>query len=1366
MSKSPPGCPAAPLLLWAALALAGAAGCEGGTPGEGDAQRPDAQQADSAVAPDGPELDLGADAGSDLPDPPLEWVEPQGEELPSGSVVTPEAGGTLVGDDGRVLVSFPPGAVARPTTVTLGPLVVTPPQDASDLGLAVDVDARDPDGEPVTQLAGVVYLYFRHEALAALPAPAADLRVFAHDARAEAWQALATAHAPAGGVAMARTGHLSGFGLYAPALTGMLGCKTGGGCLTSIAESNPISSLGLDGQGNLYFMHSGGPFIYRLPAGGGPADVEIFFDAADAYPGTWLHGNRITVSDRTGDVFLLRHEQVFRIGPDRSWSLLYPPEDSETNVIPQHIQVNPVDGALWVQCRDDGRTDTLRRIDPQGGAVLATIPFTSPGRPLWPSDNGWTFDARGRLFALHGWTLFMLEDPLGDALTPWTLVAEGFQGNRRSLTADADGHVYVAAGPASCPAGASCVPEETPPATQIAVIDGTPAFPNARIAGLSNPTLVVVANGRLLVSSGERITVLPLGRRDPLDAQLGGITTPSAGSLSGRGSFVALTGAVGSSPVHHAVWLGGIRLALAQVRPGELRFTIPSFGHGWERAAPYLPDLGAGVRMTLPAGEITVRVGPDTQGLGFVQTPELGHYKPVSYTQMNGSGSCFPVGGEGPDADAPWLEVATGEWVYWPAPGNAPATGPGTPTQEWAVTSDDGLFPPWVAADDGPWLAYRFATPGSYSFRMTRGAETLDCRIRVSDGGAPSYRTDVTVDPAVGGTFYSNGLRMTIAAGALPGAVPYTLRLTTTSDPAPASAAPAPGDPPQRHRHWFTFTPQPDRLAGTLRFGIPDGGGGDDLPRPAFYDDGLAEGVPDAWRRSSYVPLAYDHDGAGGYVDLVLPAGEYAGPGIRSESARSAGGAARPLPQPGALDPLVDAGVWLGNKVNDIGANLWWKVGLPNEKVADEHFTILYNTRAGMTLDRALAVHEGLSMAHTRFRTWGYAVPGHVIVTLDRDLAEEGSASGLGRLGHWNASVAGWLAFDDLTSVSAHALFHIIQYENLSYAARALKSQWKWFMEGSAVWAEMITFPDSNSAKDYTKNGSDFVHLGLDGLGGATDDQAYASAALIHHLEDQHAGAVLEILRAVGAFTWPDDALRAVVGDVPAFLESFALAYFGGQVAPYDGWDLSRAFLPPRVLANPSTSLIDRAMPSESIVAVRAATAPGTPQPVSFAEATGSVLRAAHRSELQRTLLLDGAGRPQERLDGLGTPEGIALAKAETFTPANPLTIVHVNGDPPGSFARNPAVVFEVPTLDQVTPATFHHASAVELTATGGGFGDGAARGHLVVFYQEHVTSQWSDGSVTASLPANAVTPMTVPVLVRHRAGVDSNVRTVTATGN
>jgi hypothetical protein len=1350
MSRRTPG-RIAQLAVLAVLCAAAPAGCAGDDGGEPDA-RTDARD----VVPDAPGGDVPTDLGTDATEPPLEWVEPHGEELPSGSVITPEAGGTIVGDDGRVMVSFPPGAVAVPTTVTLGPLAVTPPTDASDLGLAIDVDARDPDGQPVTELAGTAYLYFRHAALESLPAPAADLVVHAHDDDAasgddDGWTALPTASSPDGGSSMARTRHFSGFGLYARALTGFLGCKPGGGCLTSINETNPISSMGMDGQGNLYFMHPNGPYIYRLPAGGGPADVEIFFNAADAFSGTWLYKNYITVSDRTGDVYLMRNDQVFRITPNKSWSLLYPPA-SETGVKVQAARIDPNDGTLWVQCRDDFTTDTLRQID-GSGTVTKTVAFNTTTRRA-PEDGGWAFDSQGRLFGLRGWSLYVLEDPVGSPDEPWHLVAEGFPGTRRAITADGSGNVFVASGMALCPSGSTCILDEASRSHQIAVVNGTPAFPNQRIAGLRNPTMVVRSGNRLLVSGGDSIVTLPLDRRDRLDGNATQVTSPSMGSLSGRGSFVKLVGKVASSPVHHAVFMGGVRLPLAQVLPGELRFTIPSFEHRWEWAQNQLPNLGTGARMTLPSGEVTARVGPGSRSLGAIQTPEPGHYKPTTYDTINGSGSCL-------SGDEP-LAVAVGEWVYWRAP-SFPGAQP--EDQSWSVTSHDGLFAPWVAAEDGPWMAYRFTQQGGYTFDWVQGDQTLSCAIQVTAGGASGYATEFLVDPAVGGTFFSNGARMVVPPGALPGTAPYALLLTTVNQAPPASDTPSPTSAPGRYRQFYRFTPEPAHLSSDLRFGVPLGNG-DEYPMPAFFDNGAADGVPEAYQQSMYIPIEHRVDGGAGYVDVVLAAGDY-GPRETSAEPRRAGGPATPLVQ----RTLLGAVSWLGQRimeigVNEIGGYLWWKVGLPNEKVEDDHFTILYNTREGMTEDKALAVHEGLTMARTHFMTRGYIVPESVIVTLDPGLDSEGSTSGLGRLAHWNMTLGGWQANDDLRSSAAHELFHIIQYENMSYAARARKTTWGWWMEGTAVWAEEVLFPGQNSAADWVKKGSDFIHQGIRNYGSLSDEQEYACVALILHLEKKDEGIVLEVLQSLGLLTTPEDALRDKIASMPTMLEEFAVSYFGGVDEPYRSWDLSKAFVPQKVLANPSTQLIDVGMPSESAIAVKAATDPTKTLPVSFDEASGSVVRGDHKAMLQTTFVLDKTGTELGSQIGTTKPEGIVLGKASTYDPTNPLTVIHVNAEY-DSFARTSTVSFDVPTLDSVSPASFDYESSVTLTLNGGGFGPSDGGNELrrvLVFYGEREASEWGPGVIKVSLPANSVTPMSVPIQVRNSAGVTSNTRYVEAT--
>jgi hypothetical protein len=1340
------------LPLVSVLVVAGIVGCDGNGSDPWDAflEVRDALSDDVRDAFPVEVLDAPADPGDDASEPPQEWVEPHGEEVPSGSVITPDAGGTVVSDDGRVRVSFPPGAVAVPTTVTLGPLNVPGPLDTSDLGLSIDVDARDPGGQMVTQLAGHAYLYFRHAGLAFVPRDTESMVVHAH-AVGEAddegtWTPLATAQSPDGGTAMARTGHFSGFGLYTGALTGNLNCKSGGSCRTSISESNPISSMGMDGQGNLYFIHPNGPYIYRIPSGGGPTDVEIFFNAQEAYSGTWLYKNYITVSDRTGDVFLVRNEQVFRIAPDKSWSLLYP-TGSDTGVKVQAARIDPNDGTLWVQCRDDFTQDSLRQIS-ASGTVTATVPFNAT-RGLSSQDNGWGFDSDGRLFALRGWSLYVLDDPVGNPGEPWQLVAEGFPGTRRAITADQDGNVFVASGMALCPGGSTCILDPATRSHQIAVVNGTPAFPNLRIGGLRNPTMVVRSGNRLLVSGGDSIITLPLDRRDPVDANAGEVSSPSLGSLSGRGSFVKLVGRLASSPVHHAVWMGGIRLPLAQVLPGELRFTIPSYDHMWEWAKDQLPNLGQGARMTLPSGDVAIRVGPATRSIGAIQTPEPGRYKPTSYSQSRGSGTCLPA----PQGlQQPPLQVAIGEWVYW---------------RHGSVSSRDGLFPALSAAEDGPWMAYRFTQAGDYVFDWVTEEGTLPCSIRVSPGGAADYVSDFLVDPGVGGTFYNNGARMVIPGGALPGNDTYQLRLTTIGVPAPASDVPAPDDPPDRSRQFYRFDPDPPRLGADLRFGVPLGGDSEQLA-PAFFDDGAAAGVPATYRQSMYIPIAHEIDGAAGYVNVVLDAGDYG-----AEAPAEPASGIRRIRRP--VSPSLGGAVsWLGHKikagVNEVGGYLWWKVRMPNSKIEDSHFTILYNTREGMTEQKALAAHEGLTMARTRFMTEGYIVPDWTIVTLDPKLATEGSTSGLGRLAHWNMTLGAWQVDDDLRSSAAHELFHIIQYENMSYDARARKFQWKWWMEGTAVWAEERLFPGQNSAADWVKKGSDFIHKGIRNYGSMTDAQAYSSAALILHLEKENEGIVLEILQSLGLMTSPEDALRDKVGNIPKLVEEFAISYFGGVDAPYKSWDLSKAFLAPRTLANPATPLIDKAMPGESAVAVRVATDPTKTPPVSFNDASGSVVRATHQAILQTTLILDPKAETVGALIGtlVGTPQarGLVLDKASTFTPANALTVIHVNGDPDGT-VRNPNVVFEVPTVESVTPATFPYQSGVDLTLSGGGFGPselGTDVRRVLVFFEERDAMTWAPETIVVRLPPNTVTPMDVPIQVRNAAGVVSNTVTIKAT--
>ncbi len=1357
------------------------AGC---TAGNGNGRGGDEDTAGDGSVEDALDGELSGDVGAEGDGGgEYDWRPPFQDALPSGSVITPEQGGTISTYDGSISVTLLPGAVAEPVVVNLyaNPGLPLPPADMVDLGLRVEVDVRDAGGSPVRELLLPAYIHFAYEDPESMIGSVSSLVVYGHsspsgedgdgagggagvgngESEDGEWHPLPTALSTANGTAMGVTEHFSSFGLFMPALGGALGCYAPGRCVTVISEHDPIRSMGMDGAGNLYFMYGSGTHIYRKPAGGGPESVEAFFDVRQAYEGTWLYENKIVVSPDSGNVYLLRKRKVFKITPNGNWSLLFPSE-SDSAVEVHAAWINPNDGALWVQCRESFTTDTLKQLNPESGQVTREVAFSSTTRSLDLNHCSWVFDSQGRLFSMRWSGLYVLNTP-DDPTERWHLVTEGFvvspRGYGRALAADRDGRVYAAGVLPICKEQ-DCQAEVEAAALAssfITVVGGSGGVGGGSgpmvigtIRGQGRPASLLVAKNSLLVSSGMQISAVPVGRIDPSDGQASGLTTSMIGSISGKGSYVSLQGTVSANAPSHGVWLGDVRLRLAQVLPGELRFLIPNYGYGWDNIEHNLPDLGREVRMTLPSGGLVATLNGSSVELGSVETPEPGNYKSAYYNQAEGQGSCYST-----DLGSGWilrppLELATGEWMIW--------TPLQSPDWSWEITSRDGLFPKWQATEKGPWLAYQFNTPGTYVFDWVKGGETLECQVRVSAGGASAYRTDLNVDPTVGGVFYSNGASLRIPAGALPGTEPYQVRIRTSNPTPPQSDVPEPASAEDRYRYAFSITPQPDQLNGTIRFGISGGvgGGGTGGPLPVFYDSGMNSAVPASWQQSIYLPLEYETGGEGGRVNLVLRAGDYSSdePILDRESQ---GTALKSGGQP-------NVGHRIRAKVNEITANLWWKVGLPDEKVEDDHFTILYNTRDGITADKALVAHEGLTMARSRFKSMGFAVPDWVIVTIDRNLDAEGSTSGLGRIGHWNMTLAGWLADEDLRSVAAHELFHIIQYENMSYGARVRKFEWNWWLEGSAVWAEHLLFPGENSAADWVKAGADFIHAGLYNYDSLSDEQAYACVALVDFLEKEHPGAVLSIFGKLGAFTAPDDAMVEVVGGIGTFMEEFAMAYFSQKDAPYSGWDLTKAFRPPMVVEAPATVLINRNMPALSAIAVKvSANGDVGTVPVSFTEATGSVVRPVHCSGMDTTTVIDKAGLVMGTIAGTLVPEGIVLAKAATFTPDKQFMVLYSNGSADSCI---PKIIYEIPTITSVTPQSFYYKSPVTLQVAGSGFGSASAPFKVEIFSREYPYQSWFGDVFNVNIPANSFTPMTVDVRVRHKADILSNIKSVTITGD
>lgn len=80
----------------------------------------------------------------------------------SGGQANPESGGSIVSNSGNVLLNIPPGAVT--STVNFGMVVVEQPiNTAGFAGLAFVIQARNPDGTPVTSFPVPIRLTVNYE---------------------------------------------------------------------------------------------------------------------------------------------------------------------------------------------------------------------------------------------------------------------------------------------------------------------------------------------------------------------------------------------------------------------------------------------------------------------------------------------------------------------------------------------------------------------------------------------------------------------------------------------------------------------------------------------------------------------------------------------------------------------------------------------------------------------------------------------------------------------------------------------------------------------------------------------------------------------------------------------------------------------------------------------------------------------------------------------------------------------------------------------------------------------------------------------------------------------------------------------------
>ena len=1199
----------------------------------------------------------------------------------------PGQGGTVT--LGTVTVIVPPGALSRPTTFHAVVADAPPPEVMSSAGVAVNLTAIDDSGTPVTSFAKAVTVRIAYRATELTAIDAAQLSIYTQTG-GPSWTKLPSRVDVPESWVQAQTTHLSLFALFAPPLVSP---PSGGNTLDAT-----IMAVGSDSA--LYYMREARPEylyagdLYRIAAGAAVTDyslIDLGHMGLPWPPPNWPTWTNVEAASSANTLFVRRAGVVHlaTLGATVTSRRLYPPTTDSACAAVSRVRYDRYSGTLWVACHGGGN-HSLRQIDAASGALLQSLPL-----PFGQSENeDFAVDSLGRLFATapvqnfsmlssSGWTgALVVWEP---GTQRWKLVAEGFKGRwdgdyGQPLAVDNAGHLFVA---------------NLEPGILSVFGGSSPQVIGAAKLGVPAVSLAWGSN-RLVVSTGTSFISLAGTFWQEVNVPAEMKLQPT-GSVSGKGSTVVLAGALPLLPAHASAQLGSARLPLYKVEGSQWRF------------GPF----------TLSAqGSVRVQVGSGALDGGALGLPEMGNWRRYDY-KRGVNWQC---------TNTPQV-MNVGEWIVW-------EEGATLDNSVSTVHSNQGLFPDWNATQ-GPWLAYQLASAGDFTFVV----DGQSCPVSVRHAGREVDSSAFQVDPAVGGVFYSNGSRMEIPAGALPGTAPYWLSLNTAGNDADGNRIRA-----------FEFVPEPPRLNQVIRFSarfnpaLP-------LPGPLYADTGESYAGPQV---AAPWPIRSEREVSVGWSTVVLGAGEYAGATTLAPEWHPS--AAQPA-EVAATSASLFSGFDIFAKLNSIGKSVRWQLGLPNRRIMDATLHVVYDIDK-TTEEKAFAVYGALTQARTRFKNLGFASPGWVIAYLDRDFAQEGRSDSVRRLLNWQITLGAWQDKDDLSSAAVHEYFHIVQYHNMSYAAWVDKLLNPWVMEGTAVWAEMQVTPDSNSAPDFVRRGADFVHTGMRNWGSLSETQAYATVAFFHYMEAEKPGTILALFQtwqriASPSYAYPVDALEAATGGLGPLYTGFVQEMFAKQNEPYKSWDTRKAYGQPVTFDQAVEILWNENLPPYTTRAVTVTAAAGPAVGILFTDFNGSVLRVEQGITPARTWAwVPGQATP---LVQAGNGTGLRLPQASTFTTAQPLRVVHANGS---AYVDPVKVILEVPVVHTVLPSAFYVAEQQTFQIGGDGFGPAA--GTVVVGGSSGAPVSWSIVGATRTITANTLGKGALTVQVIHKAGVTSNTRTVT----
>jgi DNA-binding beta-propeller fold protein YncE len=1200
---------------------------------------------------------------------------------PPAAHVTPEGGGQSTLSDGSVTVSIPAGAVNEPALLTLSSAAVGGPAYHSDLGLTLEVQLRSLSGAPVSALNLPARLSFR---LAASPVGSETSRlVIAHRQADGTWTILPTFIDQTQGVAWAESDHFSAFGLFRAPL-----------------DDEGFFALGMvaDAAGNTYWLDW--PTLTIMQGSLGLTNSRPYLDLNPLIH-TWTGDGDLALDPAGGTLFFADGLRVWRIPPDLQAQAIFsthnPTPDSNDTL--QGLFFDQRDGTLYV-----ARRYSVVQLDAQTGSLLRTL--STSGLPeifsyelldVAVNSQGGVFvslraPSRSTTISNRAWGELYYMSPGSSA---WQLMSQGLLWPN-GLALDANDTLYVAnrAGDA------------------ISVIAGTEPTVVGAIRGVRGPTALSVVGGTLLVS-GRSLTTLPLSRRDPLPTALA--ASFDFEQLSGQGSLIKVMLQDGDPiPAHTVLRVGDqVIREIATVEAGQISFQLP-----WTPHHLHTPWIGR--RLTVADGLLSLSsVGQSVVGPP-ITTPLPGHWH---------AGHLRP--------DRPVLELAQGEWIFWSS-----SFEPGI----IAVESQDGLFPPWASAGGGNWLAYQFTQVGRFTLTLTtrdgqRHTQVVDVT-RMGPGNR--FPMEFHIDPEQGGIFYSNGARLEVPAGALPGSSIYTTTLAITQQANPSRDARV----STGYRYRLHLDPEPQRLEQPIKLHMPfDAEVLNEEPRAALFDDILGD----------FILLDATIDPTGTTL-ITFEAGPYA-----SSSTAS-------VPVHTARSPLIASaappqGQSLRGAFNTVAKSLWWVTGMPNEKVENERFVILYHTGDGVSESYALRLLDALSKSVSILNgSYGYPLPSSQVIIKIAPWATaitqaDGFVPNIGTLGNWYMFFNDKLDDDELKATAAHELFHVLQKEVMSTGGRVGAPTW--WLEGTAVWAEYAVFPEVTSYMQRLDQGGEFITRGMDAWN-STPESQYATVGFAIFLEDQYGqGTIKRVFEQLGLTTGVETALEYAAGtSMDAIFEQFARTYLLQQRAPYDSWNILAAVSDYK-LSTPENMLLNTSMPRLSARLIRAYVYPpglASPPP-SFSAASGSVMRMPSSCANSRVRLFNGSKQALGRMFmGEVPPEqGEALARLDSYTPTQPLyALVSVLNDT----SCNLALLWETPTISKIEPTQGVINQALQVTIYTSGFGP--REGMTIWAGGEPMSPTFvARDYLEFTLPASKFAGQ-ISIQVQHASGPSSNAVSIT----